>query len=62
MLYCIMLCYSNYLIEYCCAMWDNCGKTNQQYLDKLYRAAGIINGQRVLNQTGSIHTFIVGHY
>ena len=34
-----------------------CGKTNQQYLEKLQRrAAGIIEGYRV-NQTGLIHIF-----
>ena len=44
------------LFDYCCVIWDSCGKTNQQYLDKLQkRAAGIIEGHRV-NQTDLIHT------
>jgi hypothetical protein len=44
------------LFDYCCIIWDSCGKTNQQYLDKLQkRAAGIIESHRV-NQTDLIHT------
>ena len=45
------------LFYYCCVIWDGCGKTNQQYLEKLQRrAAGIIEGHRV-NQTDLIHIF-----
>lgn len=45
------------LFDYCCVMWDDCGKTNQQYLDKLQRRpAGIIEGHRV-NQTDLIDIF-----
>ena len=43
------------LFDYCCVIWDGCGKTNQQYLEKLQRrAAEIIEGHRV-NQTDLIH-------
>ena len=43
------------LFDYCCVIRDGCGKTNQQYLEKLQRrAAGIIEGHRV-NQTDLIH-------
>ena len=45
------------LFDYCCVIWDGCGKTNQQYLEKLQRrAARIIEGHRV-NQTDLIHIF-----
>ena len=36
------------LFDYCAAVWDGCGKTNRDYLDKLQRrAASIIEKRRV---------------
>ena len=36
------------LFDYCSAVWDGCGKTNRDYLDKLQtRAASIIEGRKV---------------
>ena len=37
------------LFDYCSAVWDKCGKTNCDFLEKLQRrAASIIEGRRVL--------------
>ena len=44
------------LFNYCCVIWDGCGKTNQQHLEKLQRAVGIIEGHRI-NQTDLIQIF-----
>jgi hypothetical protein len=41
------------LFDYCCVIWDSCGKTNQQYLDKIQkRAAGTIDifNIRIMNR------------
>ena len=36
------------LFDYCSAVWDGCGKTNRDYLDKLQRrAVSIIEGRKV---------------
>ena len=36
------------LFDYCSSVWDGCGKTNRDYLDKLQtRAASIIEGRKV---------------
>ena len=36
------------LFDYCSAVWDGCGKTNRNYLDKLQRhAVSIIEGRKI---------------
>ena len=43
------------LFDYCVAVWDGCGKTNRDYLDKLQRrAASIIEKRRV--EQGEIYS------
>ena len=36
------------LFDYCSAVWDSCGKTNRDYLDKVHRrAVSIIEGHKI---------------
>ena len=36
------------IFDYCATIWDSCGRTNRDYLDKLHRrAASIIEGNKV---------------
>ena len=45
------------LFDYSAVIWDCCGKTNRDYLDKLQRrAASIIEGHRIPQSQGH-HTF-----
>ena len=47
---CITLCNAMVLpiFDYCATIWDSCGRTNRDYLDKLHRrATSIIEGNKV---------------
>ena len=41
------------LFDYCAAVWDGCGKTNRDYLDKLQRRAASTTEKRRLSKTRS---------
>ena len=46
------------LYDYCSAVWDNCGKVNKRYLDKLQCcAARVIEGYKSTDQINVGYTF-----
>ena len=56
---CIMLCDAMILPPYdhCSAVWDSCRKVNKDYLDKICRAARVIEGYKSTDQINVGNTF-----